>query len=95
MRDSTFRVLEAVAKGPKSWSELVRLTGLTEPGLFKILAELKRTKIITEIKISTTGVRTKRYAMSDEAKALRIYPTAKLLKKKLEKLNMNSKNTLS
>jgi len=43
MRDSTYKVLEAISSGPKSWSELVRATGLTEPGLLKVLKERPRT----------------------------------------------------
>ena len=87
MRDSTYRVLEAIIREPKGWSELVRSTAMTEPGLLKVLKEMKQRRIVVEIEgRSETGARTKKYGLSKKAKELRIYQTAKLLKKKLDAL---------
>jgi len=87
MRDSTYKVLEAVAKEPRSWTELVRATGLTEPGLFKVLKDMKVKGIIVEIKgKSPAGAETKKYTISKKASELQIFQAAKLLKKKLESL---------
>ena len=88
MRDSTYRVLEAIHKEPKSWSELVAATQLTEPGLSKVLKEMKGRKIVIEITgKSPTGAATKRYGLSHKAEKLKIFETAKLLKKKLHELS--------
>ena len=87
MRDSTYKVLDAIYKNPKSWSELVKATGLTEAGLLKVLKEMQNKRLITEVKgVSPRGAKTKKYGLSEKAKDLRIYETAKLLKKKLEML---------
>ena len=87
MRDSTYKVLDAIAKTPRSWSELVRATGLTEAGLFKVLEEMKRKGLIAEVEgKSPTGAKNKKYCLSKKAAELRIYQTARLLKKKLETL---------
>ena len=87
MRDSTYSVLEALSKGPKTWSELVRATKLTEPGLLKVLKEMQAKHIVAEVLgTSPAGARTKKYALSKKAITLRVYATAKLLKKKLELL---------
>jgi len=87
MRDSTYKVLEAVCKAAKGWSELVQATGLTEPGLLKVLKEMQSKGILVEVKgKSPTGANTKKYGLSKKATELRIYQTAKLLKKKLELL---------
>jgi len=55
---------------------------LIEPGLLKALNELKRYGIIREVVIGTR----KKYELSTKAKELKVYQTAKLLKKKLEML---------
>lgn len=87
MRDSTYKVLEAVSREPKGWAELVRATGLTEPGLLKVLNEMKIRRILVEVAgKSETGKPTKKYALSERAESLRLFQTAKLLKKKLEQL---------
>jgi DNA-binding IclR family transcriptional regulator len=88
MRDSTYRILEAVSKAPKAWTELVRASGLTEAGLSKALSELKRIRLIEEVEAtSPAGAKVKKYAISKKAKKLKIYETAKSLKKKLELLS--------
>ncbi|MFH1200132.1 MAG: hypothetical protein V1708_03635 [Candidatus Micrarchaeota archaeon] len=87
MRDSTYKVLQATHKEPRSWSELVVATGLTEPGLSKVLKEMKAKRIVAEVPgKSPTGAPTKRYGVSPKARELRIYETAKALKKKLDML---------
>jgi len=87
MRDSTYKILEAINKTPKRWAELVKATGMTEPGLLKALKELKKRRIIEEAKgKSPSGAETKKYGLSQKARELRVYETAKLLKKKLESL---------
>ena len=87
MRDSTYKVLEAVNKEPRSWSELVKATELTEPGLLKVLREMQQKRILIEVQgKSKTGAKNKKYALSKKASELRIYQTAKLLKKKLAAL---------
>lgn len=89
MRDSTYRILEAVNKEPKSWSELIEDTGLTDPGLFKALKEMKRHGMIVQVAgKSPSGAATKRYALSPKATDLKIFQAAKLLKRKLEKLSI-------
>lgn len=40
MRDSAYSILDAISSEPKSWSELVKITGLTESGLLKLLKEM-------------------------------------------------------
>ncbi len=87
MRDSTYKVLEAVHKEPRSWSELVEASGLTEPGLSKVLKEMKGKRIVVEVPgKSPTGATTKKYGVSPKARELKIFETAKSLKKKLEML---------
>lgn len=87
MRDSTYRLLESLHSGPKSWTELLEATRLSEPGLLKALKELKSKRIVVEVQaFSKTGAKTKRYDLSPKAKFLRIYQAARLLRNKLEKL---------
>lgn len=91
MRDSTYSVLETLTENPKTWTELKEAVGLTDGGLQKVLKELLKMNIITEILISTErDFKAKKYALTAAAKKEKIYEKAKGLKTSLDKLEMSS-----
>ena len=75
-------------EGPKSWTELKKAAGLTDGGLQKVLKEMIRLKITEEILVKKdTGLKEKKYLITQSAKEERIYEKAKNLKESLDKVS--------
>jgi len=88
MRDSSYKVMEALLVKKSSWTELKTHAGLTDGGLQKVLRELIKTGIIEEkLAETTTGIKAKRYYLTEKAKKEKIYEKAKELKESLERLS--------
>ncbi len=87
MRDSSYKVMEALLAGKASWTDLKGHAGLTDGGLQKVLRELIKTKIVEEgLEETPTGIKAKRYYLSPKAKKEKIYEKAKELKESLERV---------
>lgn len=87
MRDSTYAVLEALTERPHSWSELRDRASLTDGGLQKVLKELIEMRIVEETLVSSeTGFKTKKYALTKQAKKEKLYEKALSLKESLKKV---------
>jgi len=87
MRDSSYRVMEALISGKDSWTEIKEHAGLTDGGLQKVLRELIRTGIIEEgLEKMASGIKAKRYYLSKKAKKEKIYEKARELKESLERV---------
>jgi predicted transcriptional regulator len=87
MRDSSYRVMEALISGKDSWSEIRDYAKLTDGGLQKILKELIKTNIVEErLQKTESGIKAKRYYLSKKAEKEKIYEKSKELKESLERL---------
>lgn len=89
MRESTYKVLEAINSGPKTWTELKRYTGLTDGGIQKVVKELVNRSILEEklFKKEEGGLKEKRYILTARAKKEKLYEKAKDLRESLERLS--------
>lgn len=88
MRDSSYRVMEALQSNKSSWSEIRDYAELTDGGLQKVLKELIKSNIIEEkLEATATGMKAKRYYLSKKATKEKIYEKAKQLKESLEKVS--------
>lgn len=87
MRESSFKVLEALQDGAKGWTELKMAANLTDGGLQKVLRQLIIMRLIEEKLVNTkTGLKEKKYGVSTKARKERVYQKAFDLKQSLERI---------
>lgn len=87
MRESSFRVLEALKSGPKGWTELKTAASLTDGGLQKVLKQLVEMRLVEEkLLAKKTGLKEKKYCLSKKAADERIFEKALSLKNSLLKV---------
>ncbi|HLC93367.1 MAG TPA: hypothetical protein VJH23_06705 [archaeon] len=88
MRDSTFKILEALSQDAKTWTQLKDFSSLTDGGVQKIVKELINRGAIEEKLFKKQGseLKEKRYALTDNAKKEKIFEKAKALKEALNRL---------
>ena len=87
MRDSAYSVLEALTKGPKSWTELKQASKLTDGGLQKVLHELLRFGLVEQKLVKGRGfMQEKRYVLSRSAAKETVYEKARELKESLDRV---------
>lgn len=92
MRDSSYKVIEALLGGSKSWTELKSAAELTDGGLQKVLKEIIRLRLVEEkLEKTGTGIKAKRYFLSKKAEKEKIYQKAKELKDSLERISKGAK----
>jgi len=88
MRDSSYRVMEALKQGKGTWTEIREHAKLTDGGLQKVLKALIQTGIVEEkLEKTETGIKAKRYYLSKKATKEKIYEKAKDLKESLERVS--------
>lgn len=87
MRDSSYKVIEALIAGNSTWTDLKEHADLTDGGLQKVLRELIKNGLVEEgLEKTATGIKAKRYYLSQKAKKEKIYEKAKELKESLERV---------
>ena len=90
MRESTYKVLEALSKGARTWTQLKDYSGLTDGGIQKVVKELVNRGIVEEqlFKKKDSNLKEKRYTLSKRAEEEKIYEKAKALRDALERLDV-------
>ena len=87
MRDSSYKVIEALLVSSRTWTELKTAASLTDGGLQKVLKELISLGLVEEkLEKTKTGLKAKKYFLSTRAKKEKIYQKAKDLKDSLERV---------
>ena len=87
MRDSSYKVLEALISEKCTWTAIKDSAKLSDGGLQKVLRDLVKNGIVDEdLKKGESGLKTKIYKISQKAKKERIYEKAKELKESLERV---------
>ncbi len=87
MRDSSYKVIEALIAGKSTWTDIKGHADLTDGGLQKVLRELIKNGLVEEgLEKTSTGIKAKRYYLSTKAKKEKIYEKAKELKESLERV---------